>query len=242
MPHLLPCSLPQPHLQYDEQSVEAWYFYQLSVLVLTIHQPDITIHTIPALMKYNCGYFSCMNNYPKTIESGTGEQLTFVRRYVKDGNEYLEAENLVQPGSGPPMHVHHLQDESLTVLEGVLAAQVLGEEPKYFYPGETAYFARGVAHKFWNAGNTPLRCTGFVTPVYNLEYFLTEIYRSTREGGKGRPATFDAAFLLDRYKSEFDMFDIPSFVKKVIFPVTILTGKLKGLHRKFKNAPQPVMK
>ena len=179
-------------------------------------------------------------NYPAVIESGTGEQITFLRRFVWDGIEYLEAENLVKPGSGPPMHVHHLQDESLTVVEGVLAGQVLGEEPKYYYPGETAFFARGVAHKFWNAGDVLLHCRGFVTPVYNIEYFLSEIYRSTREGGKGRPDTFDAAFLLNRYKSEFDMLEIPAFVKKVIFPVTLYTGKLKGLHKRYRNAPKAV--
>ena len=147
---------------------------------------------------------------------------------------------MVQPRSGPPMHVHLLQDESLTVVEGVLAGQVLGEKPRFYYPGETAFFARGVAHKFWNAGDTELKCTGFVSPVYNFEYFLTEIYRSTREGGKGRPETFDAAYLLNRYRTEFDMFEIPAFVKKVIFPLTILIGKLKGKHKKFANAPQPV--
>ena len=181
-----------------------------------------------------------MNSYPKTIESGTGEQLTFTRRYVKDGVEYMEAENLVQPGSGPPMHVHHLQDESLTVIEGVLAAQVLNEDPKFYHPGETAFFPRGVVHKFWNAGDTVLKCKGFVTPVYNFEFFLTEIYRSTRESGNGRPATFDAAFLLNRYKTEFDMLEIPAFVKKVIFPVTLVTGRMKGLHRKFNNAPKAI--
>ena len=181
-----------------------------------------------------------MKNYPIVIESGTGEQFTFLRRYVENDVEYLEAVNMVNPGSGPPMHVHHLQDESITVIEGLLAGLVLGEEVKYYHPGETVFFARGVAHKFWNAGETMLKCKGFISPVYNFEYFLTEIYRSTREGGQGRPQTFDAAFLLNRYKSEFDMFDIPWFVKKIIFPLTRFTGSLKGLHKRYANAPQPV--
>jgi quercetin dioxygenase-like cupin family protein len=181
-----------------------------------------------------------MNEYPKTIESGTGERITFLRRLKVDGVEFMEAVNFVNPGSGPPMHVHYLQDESITVLEGVLAGQVLGEEPKYYYAGETAFFARGVAHKFWNAGDTVLTCTGFVTPVYNFEYFLTEVYRSTREGGKGRPGTYDAAFLLNRYNSEFDMLEIPRFVKKVVFPLTLFIGRLKGLHKRYADAPEAV--
>ena len=179
-------------------------------------------------------------NYPKIIDNGTGEQLTFLRRYVKNDIEYMEAENLVKPGGGPPMHVHHLQDESFTVMEGLLAAQVMGEEPKYYRPGETVLFPQGVAHKFWNAGDSMLKCTGFVTPVYNLEFFLTEIFRSAKEGGNGRPKTFDAAFLLDRYRTEFDMLEIPWFVRKIIFPISIFTGRLKGLHKRYENAPAPV--
>ena len=137
-----------------------------------------------------------MKNYPKTIESGTGEKITFLRKYSQDGTDYIDIENWVEPKSGPPMHVHHLQDECLTVVEGLLAAQVLGEGVTYHKAGETVFFARGVVHKFWNAGETTLKCKGYISPVYNFEYFLTEIYRSTIKSGKRRPATFDAAFLL----------------------------------------------
>lgn len=180
-----------------------------------------------------------MKNYPKTIESGTGEKITFLRHYTQDGIDYIEVENSVEPKSGPPMHVHHLQDESLTVVEGLLAAQVLGGEVTFHKAGDTAFFPRGVVHKFWNAGESTLKCKGFVSPVYNFEYFLTEIYRSTKESGKKRPSSFDVAFLLDRYKSEFDMIEIPAFVKKTIFPFALFFGKLRGLHKKFANAPEP---
>ena len=59
-------------------------------------------------------------------------------------------------------------------------------------------------------------------------------------GGR-QPGAFDAAYLLDRYRSEFDMLDIPGFVKKVIFPVALLFGKLQGKHRKFVGAPEPLI-
>ena len=181
------------------------------------------------------------NNYPKTIDNGASEKLTFLRRYEKDGIEYLDAENEVSPGGGPPMHVHHLQDEGFTVLEGKLACQSLGEEPKYYYPGESVLFRRGVPHKFWNAGDTTLKCIGTVTPVYNIEYFLSEIFSSVKRNGNGRPGAFDAAFLLNRYKSEFDMLEIPLFVRKIIFPVVLFFGKIMRRHKKFINAPKPVI-
>ena len=51
--------------------------------------------------------------YPHTIDNGAGERLTFLRRVPTDRGERLEVENVVGPGAGPPMHVHHYQEEAL---------------------------------------------------------------------------------------------------------------------------------
>lgn len=179
-------------------------------------------------------------NYPHTIESGGGEKLTFVRR-VNDGTgDYLEVESLVQPNAGPPMHVHFKQAESLTVVKGKMGIQHLGGQEMFFGEGETITFKPGDPHRFWNAGTEPMICKGWVKPAHNIEYFLSEIYRSTRENGGKEPGKFDGAWLLTKYSSEFDMPEIPSFVKKVIFPITIFFGKLSGKHKKFSDAPEPV--
>jgi hypothetical protein len=52
-----------------------------------------------------------MPDYPRTIDNGAGEQLTFLGVRRDGRGEYGEARNIVSPGAGPPMHVHHLQDE-----------------------------------------------------------------------------------------------------------------------------------
>lgn len=181
-----------------------------------------------------------MYQYPHTIENGHGEQLIFKGIIERNGINYLQVENNVRPKAGPPMHVHYRQVEQLTVIEGTMAIQVLGEEPKYISKGETATFEAGVMHKFWNAGDNTLTCRGEIWPVDNIEYFLTEIFESAKNNKHGRPAGFDAAYLLNRYRSEFDMADIPTFVKKMIFPAIIFFGKLSGKHKKFANAPEPV--
>lgn len=178
--------------------------------------------------------------YPHTIVSGSGEKLTMLR-YVEDGKGgYIECENEVAPNAGPPMHVHWKQEESLTIVEGKMGVEIMGQAPQFFGPGDTASFAPGVYHRFWNAGDTPLKCTGYVKPALNFEYFLTNIYASTRENGGKRPGNYDTAFLLTRYRSEFDMAVIPKFVKKLIFPITLTLGKLSGKHRKFADAPPPI--
>lgn len=179
-------------------------------------------------------------HYPRSIESGSGERLTYLR-FVEDGQGgYLEVENEVAPNAGPPMHVHWKQAESLTVQEGKIGVEVMGQAPRFHGPGATVTFEAGVYHRFWNAGNTPLKCTGWVKPALNFEYFLSNIYESTRNNGGKKPDEFDAAYLLTRYRSEFDMAAIPKFVKKVIFPITLFLGKLKGKDKKFADAPAPL--
>jgi quercetin dioxygenase-like cupin family protein len=178
-------------------------------------------------------------NLPHTIENITGEKLTFLRIVIKDGVEYLETEAEVQPNAGPPMHVHPKQDESMTVLSGKIGYQELKGEKKYAGQGETVLFKAGVPHKFWNAGYEPLRLSGYASPANNLAYFLSQIYRSMNENG-GRPGMYDAAYLLGRYKTEFSMLEIPTFVQKLIFPVVLFLGSLQGKKKKFIDAPNPM--
>lgn len=177
--------------------------------------------------------------YPVTIDNGHGERLTFLGRELRDGVEYVQVENQVSPGAGPPMHVHHQQYESLHIVEGKMGIEVLGEQPYFVHKGESATFEPGIAHRFWNAGDTTLHCKGEIWPPHNIEYFLGEIYRSSRENGSGgRPGAFDSAYLLRRYHTEFDMLGIPGFVKKVIFPVILFFGKIQGKGKRFQNAPE----
>lgn len=178
--------------------------------------------------------------YPYTIDNGSGEQLTFLRLVEDDGEPWLEVENLVQPNSGPPMHIHFFQEEALTVVQGQVGTQLLGQEPQFYGPGETCTFKVRVAHKFWNAGTEPLICRGYIKPAHNTVYFLSRIYESTRENGGKMPDAFDAAYLMHRYRTEFNMLEIPPFVKRVGFPVTRFFGTLQGRHRRFAGAPAPI--
>jgi len=176
--------------------------------------------------------------FPHTISSA-GEKITFLRTYIKDGVEILECDIEVQPGGGPPMHTHHRQDETFIIESGIMAYQIAGQEVKYAYPGETVVIKAGLPHKFWNPGNEVLKGKGLVNPPENFLYFLTQLYQSINENN-GKPGMYDGAFLLKRYRTEFAIHEIPSFVQKVIFPVVLLAGRLAGKNRKFSNAPAPI--
>jgi quercetin dioxygenase-like cupin family protein len=178
--------------------------------------------------------------YPHTIENGAGERLTFLRRVQGSAGDRLEVENLVKPGSGPPMHVHHHQEEALTIQHGRVGYQRLGEPPQFAEPGETVVFKPGEVHRFWNAGEADLRCTGYIQPADNVEYFLTALYESQRASGGSRPDPFDMAFLARRFRSEFGMAVIPAAVQRLVFPVLVIAGRLLGKYRKYADAPESV--
>ena len=178
--------------------------------------------------------------YPHTIDNGGGERLTFLRRVPGPNGDRLEVENVVSSGVGPPMHVHHYQTEALTVREGRIGWQRPGQAPQFAGPGETVVFPAGDAHRFWNAGSGDLRCTGYVEPADNIEYFLGEIFASTKRNGGARPDPLDAAYLARRYRSEFAMLVVPALVQRVVFPVVVAVGTLLGRYRRYAGAPEPV--
>jgi quercetin dioxygenase-like cupin family protein len=181
-----------------------------------------------------------MYRYPHTIDNGHGERLTFLRRTSTPQGETLEVENSVTPGQGPPMHVHYWQEEALTVTQGRLGYQSKGQAPRFAEVGETVVFRPGDAHCFWNAGETELRCTGYVRPPDNIEYFLGALFAAQKRSRSPRPEPFDAAFLVWHYRSEFGLEAVPVFVRKVVFPVQVAIGHLLGKYRKFADAPEPV--
>ena len=92
-------------------------------------------------------------SYPHTIDNGAGETITFLRRVPGATGDRLEVENRVTPGSGPPMHVHHFQEEALTVQHGRIGYQRLGGPEAFAEAGATVTFSAGEAHRFWNPGH-----------------------------------------------------------------------------------------
>jgi hypothetical protein len=55
-----------------------------------------------------------------------------------------------------------------------------------------------------------------------------------------RPGLFDGAYLRHRYRTEFEMTEIPAPVRTLVFPIIAGAGRLLGLHRRFAAAPEPV--
>ena len=180
-----------------------------------------------------------MPEYPCTIENGGGEWLTFSGRIQEPDGERVVGEARVAPGAGPPMHVHYHQEEGFTVIQGRLGYQIAGREPAFAAEGETVVFPAGLAHRFWNAGESDLRCSAYVKPAGNVEFFLGALFASQKANGGRRPALLDAAFLAQRYRNEFSLVEIPGPVQRLLFPVLTAVGRALGRYRKYADAPEP---
>ena len=105
------------------------------------------------------------STYPHTIDNGNGELFTFTGVTHGPNGTRLDADGVAQPGAGPPMHVHYLQEEAARVVRGKLGYQVLGGEPQFAGPGEVVVWPAGTAHKWWNAGRRRAAHVRLVQPT-----------------------------------------------------------------------------
>ncbi len=179
-------------------------------------------------------------NLPLSIENGCGEKIIF-QEYIQtpEGVE-LHLDGYCDPGTGPQMHVHYFQDESLQVQSGKMGTEILGQQAVYFTEGQTVIFHKGIPHRFWNAGEDILHIKGIVKPANSVVFYLSTLYAAQKNSGSIQPEAFDSAYLLCRYKHEYNVFGIPAFVRNLIIPMTYAIGIVLGKYKKFKNAPPPL--
>ncbi|HEX5004231.1 MAG TPA: cupin domain-containing protein, partial [Gemmatimonadales bacterium] len=105
------------------------------------------------------------------VNRHTGERLE-VRRVTRGGDAWLELRGSLPPGrQGPPMHVHHVEDESGHIREGTLSA-VLDGRPISVRAGESTFIPRGTPHRWWNDGPDLLEFDGTARPVADLDQYL----------------------------------------------------------------------
>ena len=111
-----------------------------------------------------------MRGYPYTIDNGAGERLTFLGITRNASGDRIEVDGVARPGAGPPMHVHYLQEERVQVVTGRVGFQVAGQPEQFAGPGEVVVWPAGAPHRWWNAGDTDLRMTGWCAPPDNVEF------------------------------------------------------------------------
>lgn len=101
----------------------------------------------------------------------TTNRITVKATAEQTGGAFGLWEALAAPGSSPPMHIHHAEDESFWVLEGVMTV-FCGDETITAGPGSFVFLPRDVPHTFVVEGDEPARFLGLSTPAGAEGYFL----------------------------------------------------------------------
>ena len=85
----------------------------------------------------------------------------------------------LNPGEGPPLHLHPDQDEALYLIEGQVCLQI-GEALHPLQAGDFAFIPSGTAHTLANVGPMPARAVQFFTPG-GLAAFCRDVLEAAPE-------------------------------------------------------------
>ena len=148
---------------------------------------------------------------PYALGAGEGEAIwyvnnraTIVATAAQTGGTFGLVDMQIAVGHGPPLHIHHTEDEAFWVLEGQLTVRC-GDETFAVGPGSFVFTPRGVPHTFRLEGGTPARLLVLIVPGGG-EGFFVEAGRPAAGAGLPPPGPPDIARLqavAAKYHMEF---------------------------------------
>ena len=118
------------------------------------------------------------------LQSGPGRDLVFklTGEDTRGALDYFVCE--VAPRGGPPLHVHHHQDETLHVTIGRFKVRI-GDQHHTLEPGGFAYLPAGLPHAFLNLTDEPAELIITFTPGGGHGFF-EELAPATRTANPDR--------------------------------------------------------
>jgi len=140
----------------------------------------------------------------------SGERIVIRVTGAETGGELLAFDLYLPPGTSvPARHVHPIQEEQFTVVDGRLRFSV-GRTTLVADPGDTVRVPSGTAHWFENAGSTTAHARVEVRPALRMEELLET------SGSLGRARLPDLAQLLLDYQREIAAPFIPAPVMRAV--------------------------
>ncbi len=118
------------------------------------------------------------------LQSGPGRDLVFkvTGEDTRGAFDYFTVE--VAPKGGPPLHVHHKQEETIHVLQGRFKVRI-GDEVFQLDEGGFAYLPSTVLHTFLNLTDAPGELIVVYTPGGGHKFY-EELGPATRNGTPDR--------------------------------------------------------
>jgi quercetin dioxygenase-like cupin family protein len=161
----------------------------------------------------------------------TGERMTFLKTSAQTGGESVLVELQAEPGACvAAAHVHPAQTETFEVLEGTLAARVGGKQ-LLAGAGDVLVVEPGVAHKWWNGGETTLRFRCEVRPAREFESLIETMFALAADGKtsrRGLPNPLRLAVIAHHHIGDVVLPGIPVWAQKAALAVGSPLGRLAG--------------
>ena len=174
----------------------------------------------------------------------TGEVIRFVKAAADTGGEYVLVEVVVAPnGAVAAAHVHPYQAETFEILEGEITFQ-LGKQRLVAHAGQSIRVAPGVAHKFWNDGETDARFRTEVRPALQFESLVETMFALANDGKTNRKGMPNPLRLAVIAKAHFDVVRLPfppAWMQKIGLALGAPLGRLVGYRPTYEpQAPSDV--
>ncbi|MBS0262638.1 MAG: cupin domain-containing protein [Planctomycetes bacterium] len=127
-----------------------------------------------------------------------GDVYRFLATGAETNGKYALFEALVQPGGGPPPHIHSREEEGFYILEGEITFTIAGRRV-VASAGMFANMPVGTPHAFKNESDRPAKMLITVAPA-GLEEFFSEVGVALPEGATtaALPTSEDIGKLLAR--------------------------------------------
>lgn len=122
---------------------------------------------------------------PVAVPPGSGTKLKFLGvthklTSAETGGAYYLCEAVFGPESGSPLHIHHYEDEVITVLDGQIDIR-LDAEVLHIPVGGTVHLPKNIPHALQNPLKTPLKIMVYAIPG-GLENYFNDVDTALENG------------------------------------------------------------
>jgi quercetin dioxygenase-like cupin family protein len=161
----------------------------------------------------------------------TGERITFLATSADTDGEAVVIETVVEPdGFVAAAHVHPAQSERFAVAAGTLGLKA-GRERLTLGPGDVVTVEPGTPHRFWNAGDEPVRFVCEVRPALQFESLLETMFALAADGKtnrKGMPNPLRLAVIANAHFDTVRLPFPPAWLQKAGLALGAPLGRLVG--------------
>jgi quercetin dioxygenase-like cupin family protein len=177
----------------------------------------------------------------------SGERIRIRTSAAESGGQLLAWELWLAPGGRVPNgHVHPVQEERFTVVQGRLRFRI-GRRSRVVEPGQTVTVPPGARHHFANAGPTEAFVLVETRPAMQMQELL-EVAAELAQDQRGRPRRLprpvDLLLFMDEFRSEVQAPYLPGRLVRLVVRAVAGLAALVGADARYRKlrarrAPDP---